>query len=278
MKDTVIKIKLEDIDWNQMWKDIQEDHQRSEQALEARWDKTAPQFKQWMEVDDYPQKLMQRVKIKPEWSVLDIGCGTGAVSIPAAKKAARVTSLDISGEMLNILKGDAQKQNLSNITYMHRSWTDIVVGEDIEPHDVVVASRSVGREPELQSTLEKIDSAAAKYVYITVWGGGEHSHCRGVPAAIGRQARNTPDHVYFYNMLHQMGIRANVKHMECSSRLIYNDLDDAMESCRISLGPFNEKEEKLARDYLDRTLVKTENGMLEVPDNRPVWSLIWWKK
>jgi len=51
-----------------------------------------------------------------------------------------------------------------------------------------------------------------------------------------------------------------------------------MESCRNSLGPLNGEEEKIAREYLDKTLVRIENGMLEVPDNRPVWSLIWWKK
>ena len=274
-------IKLEDINWNQMWKEVQNhevNHSPDERAIESRWDKTAAQFRQWMDVDDYPVKLMQHVKLKPEWSLLDIGCGTGAVSIPAAKKTGRITALDISGEMIQILKEDAQKQNISNITYMHRSWNDIMVGEDIEPHDIVVASRSVGREPDIQSALEKIDSAATKYVYITVWGGGEHGHCKGVPAAIGRPYRDTPDHVYFYNILYQMGIRANVEHLECNSRLIYNDLNEAMESCRISLGPLNEKEEQIARDYLDKTLIRIENGMLEVPDNRPVWSLIWWKK
>ncbi len=264
-----------------MWKEIQcheTNHSPDEGAIEARWDKTAAQFRQWMDVDDYPLKLMQRVKLKPEWSLLDIGCGSGAVSLPAAKKVSMVTALDISGEMLKILKEDAQKEHLSNITCIHRSWTDIVVGDDIEPHDVVVASRSVGREPDIQSALEKIDSAATKYVYITVWGGGEHSHCKGVPEALGRSFRDTPDHVYIYNILHQMGIRANVEHMECRSRLIYNDLDEAMESCRISLGPLSEKEEKKAKAYLNKTLIRLENGMLEVPDSNPVWSLMWWKK
>ena len=274
-------IKLEDIDWNEMWKEIQgreNNHSPNEGLIEARWDRTAAQFKRWIEVDDYPLKLMHRVKLKPEWSLLDIGCGAGAVSLPAAKKVSRVTALDISGKMLKILTEDAQKEHLSNITCMHRSWTDINIGDDIEPHDVVIASRSMGREPNIQSALEKIDSAATKYVYITVWGGGEHSQCKGVPAALGRTCRDTPDHVYFYNILHQMGIRANVEHMKCHSRMIYNDLEEAMESCRTSLGPLSEKEEKTARNYLDKTLIRLENGTLEVPDSSPVWSLMWWKK
>lgn len=264
-----------------MWKEVQNhetNHSTDESAVEARWDQTAAQFRLWMDFDDYPLKLMQRVKLKPEWSLLDVGCGAGAVSIPAAKKAASVTALDISSQMLKILEGDAQKQGLSNVTCMHRSWNDITVGKDIEPHDVVVASRSIGREPDIHSAIEKIDDAATRYVYITVWGGGEHGHCKGVPAALGRPYRDTKDHVYFYNILSQMGIRANVEHLQCHSRLIYKDLDDAMESCRISLGPLNDSEEQTARDYLNKTLVKNENGTLESPDSHPVWSLIWWKK
>ena len=221
-----------------MWKEVQKhesNYPSNERAIESKWNKTAAQFRQWMDVDDYPVKLMKHVKLKPEWSLLDIGCGTGAVSIPAAKRAFSVTALDISGEMLKILKEDAQKQSLSNITYMHRSWNDIVIGEDIEPHDVVVASRSVGREPDIWNALEKIDSAATKYVYITVCGSGEHGHCKGVPAALGRPYRDSSAHIYFYNVLSQMGIRANVEHLECHSRLIYNDLEEAMESCKISL-------------------------------------------
>ncbi|MDD4588282.1 MAG: class I SAM-dependent methyltransferase, partial [Heliobacteriaceae bacterium] len=270
--------KLEDIDWNGMWqKALNERSARvSGKGIEERWDRIAPQFRRWMEVDDYPVKLMRKVRLRPGWSVLDVGCGTGAVAIPAAKKAARVTALDISGEMLRVLKDEAEEQRLSNITYLHCSWDNIEVGKDVTPHDVVVASRSVGRTPDLRGTLEKIDSAALKYVYITAWGGGERGHVNGVRAALGKPNKDTPDYIYFYNVLHQMGIRANIEHLECHSRLIYTSLDDAMESCKLSIGPLEEKDEQAARDYLNRTLLRIENGMLEAPGNRPVWSLIWW--
>ena len=264
-----------------MWKEaIKEGPARLSGKLteQERWDHTASQFRRWMEVDDYPAKLMQKVKLKPEWSVLDIGCGTGAVAIPAAKKAAHVTALDISAEMLRILREDTEKQRLSNITYMHRSWDDVEVGKDIEPHDVVVASRSVGRTSDLRSALEKLNSAALKYVYITAWGGGERGHNKGVYAALGKPCKDIPEYIYIYNILHRMGIFANIEHLFCRSRLIYKSLDDAMDSCKMSIGTLDEKDEKVARDYLDRTLLRLENGMLEVPDNRPVWSLIWWKK
>lgn len=274
-------MKLEDIDWNRMWKEAQEHGPAivsDERTEKARWDRMAPQFRRWMDVDDYPAKLMRNIKLKKEWSVLDIGCGAGAAAIPAAKKAAHVTALDISGEMLKILRQDAEKQSLSNITCIRRSWDSVKVGKDIEPHDVVIASRSVGRTPDLHNALEKIDGAALKYVYLTAWGGGERGHNKGVREALGKPYRDVPDYIYIFNMLHRMGISPNVVQLACHSRLIYASLDDAIESCKLGIGPLTIEEERLARDYLDRTLIRHGDGSREIPDNRPVWSLIWWKK
>lgn len=274
-------MKLENIDWNRMWKEAQDKGSAvisEEHEAEARWDRMAPQFRRWMDVDDYPAKLMRNIKLRKDWSVLDIGCGTGAIAIPSAKKAAIVTAIDISEGMLRILARDAKTQGISNIKCMHRPWESISIGQDIQPHDVVVASRSLGRAPDLREALEKIDSAALKCVYITAWGGGERGHNKGVRAALGKPYTDVPDYIYIFNMLHSMGISPNVVQLVCHSRLIYANMDEAIESSKLGIGPMTAKEEQLARDYLDRTLIRHKDGSREVPDNMPAWTLIWWKK
>ena len=75
-----------------------------------------------------------------------------------------------------------------------------------------------------------------------------------------------------------MGIRANIEHLECHSRLIYEGIDEAVESCTRDLEPLSTEDKGKVRDYLSRTLVKNDDGTVEAPDNRPVWSLLWWKK
>ena len=69
-----------------------------------------------------------------------------------------MTALDISSEMLRILAVDAGKEGLSNISCVHGSWDNMIVGKDIEPHDIVIASRSIGGTPDLWKALEKVDS------------------------------------------------------------------------------------------------------------------------
>lgn len=169
-------MELEEIDWDEMWR---KDQKKSTVPLsgavteEEHWDQTALLFRQWMDTDDYPYKLLNRIPINPEWSFLDIGCGTGAIAIAAAIRARSVTVLDISSQMLGIFKKEAEKKHLVNIRYLHRSWESTLIGADIEPHDVVITSRSLSRIRDLPISLMKIDQAALRYAYVTGWGGGE---------------------------------------------------------------------------------------------------------
>jgi len=58
--------------------------------------------------------------------VLDIGCGTGAFSLPLALRGASVTALDFSGNMLARLTSEAQRLGIQGLKTVHDSWRQIV--------------------------------------------------------------------------------------------------------------------------------------------------------
>ncbi len=275
-------MRLDEIEWAAMWREAagnsRGNRDSTEQETRDRWDGMAPRFRKWMDIDDYPAQLLAKIYLEPGWSALDIGCGSGAISIPVAKKAAKVTSLDISGEMLRILDEDARREGLSNITLMQSSWERVVLNKDLAPHDVVIASRSLGGAADFRSAVEKIDRIARRYVYVTVWGGGERGHHKGIHRLLGRPCPDVPDYIYAFNLLCQMGIRPNVEHLACHSHLLYDSLDEAVDRCRRDFGPMNASDDAKVREYLGKTLIKHADGSVEVPDNRPVWTLLWWKK
>ncbi|NLV27047.1 MAG: class I SAM-dependent methyltransferase [Methanomicrobiales archaeon] len=270
---------LETIDWNDIWKKDRKNTLLPLSDIDEKnhWDTIAPLFKQWMEVDDYPEKLISRTQLHSDWSVLDIGCGTGTITIEAAKRSKSVTALDISNQMLDILKSDAKNRNISNITCVHSPWQDIRIGTDIMPHDIVITSRSLARIGDLRESLTKINQAAIKYAYVTAWGGSERILNRGLMEALGYTYHNIADYVYVFNILHSMGIRPNVEQINCNSRTTYPTLEDAVQNYA-SLLHLSSKDLEITRLYLEKTLIKQDNGMYLVPDSKPVWSLIWWKK
>ena len=59
--------------------------------------------------------IMQRLDLKPEHSVIDFGCGTGAFVIPAARVCRKVFAVDISQAMLDRCAEKARAAGLSNI-------------------------------------------------------------------------------------------------------------------------------------------------------------------
>jgi hypothetical protein len=271
---------LKDINWEEMWRQnlkINAPNGLNGVSDEERYDHVAPLFKEWMEHDTYPSKLLERIQIKPEWSVLDIGCGTGAVAIPAAKKAKSVTAIDISTQMLKILKAETERNHLTNIQQMHLNWDDITVGTDIQPHDVVIMSRSLGKTKNLHGSLMKINQAASRFAYLTAWGGGERKINRGIWESLGQEYRDTPDYLYVFNILTQMGINPNVEQMKSSSKVVYPTIAEALQIYQ-NLLHLSPSQLPVAQAFLEDYLVKRDDGWYENPDNKPVWSLIWWEK
>ena len=65
--------------------------------------------------EDETEDLVQMLRITPEDTVLDFGCGTGGIALNLTKYCKRVIGVDISSEMLDILKEKAKKQEITNI-------------------------------------------------------------------------------------------------------------------------------------------------------------------
>ncbi len=78
--------------------------------------------------------------------VLDIGCGTGMLSIELAKHGAQVVALDFSRGMLERFKADTPSKIKDNIQILHEDWfaVDIEKNKWENAFDLVIAFMSPG--------------------------------------------------------------------------------------------------------------------------------------
>jgi ubiquinone/menaquinone biosynthesis C-methylase UbiE len=84
------------------------------------WDKIADKYSKQPIADEasYQKKLkVTQEYFKPEWSVLEFGCGTGGTAIIHASYVKHIRAIDISSEMIKIAKGKAEAQNIDNVTF-----------------------------------------------------------------------------------------------------------------------------------------------------------------
>jgi len=148
-------------------------------------------------------------------TVLDIGCGPGRISVPMAQRAKSVTSLDSSPRMLKHCQRNADEAGVKNLKTIQMDWKDAVLGNNLEQHDIVIASRSVGAQD-----IKKVSSFARKFVVVIAW-----ANAPNIPTVVGdlfvgvEQARRfQPMRIdrrigynLTYNTIYDMGFEPNVR-------------------------------------------------------------------
>jgi SAM-dependent methyltransferase len=276
------------IDWNVLWQQASSRSPYSQGIASQKelWNKRAANFNkrisrvtegtEELDKDDYISKMLERIEVKPDWSVLDIGCGPGTLAIPLARKAKSVTGLDLSSEMLKHLKENADKNGLKNIDYLNVSWQEGFDARNIQPHDVVIASRCLV-SGDMKAVISNINATAVHSVYLTLpivhlpfdW---------EVYKVIGRSGKKHAPYIYFYNLLYQMGITANVEILRSRVKVQFTSIENAVEDLQWRNEAFSAEEKEKLMDYLKKKFSEHKESPVFTHEGFSKWALIWWKK
>lgn len=83
----------------------------------AGWDTIAAEYDDIITplAMEFAEELLDRVTIGPDTTLLDVAAGSGALSIPAARRGAQVVATDVAAALLQRLQGRADSEGLSNI-------------------------------------------------------------------------------------------------------------------------------------------------------------------
>jgi SAM-dependent methyltransferase len=277
---------FETIDWGAMWQaETGRFHWQDNISTKALWDKRADSFDKRInrvkegeprDKDDYISRLLDRIEVKPDWTVLDIGCGPGTLAIPLAQKAKSVTALDISTKMLERLKTNAEKKGLDNIQYINADWKEAFDAGKPGHHDVVVASRSL-MSGDMQKALTYIVNIADKAAYLTF----PVVHLPldlAVYQAIGRGHKKHPPYIYLLNMLYQMGVNANVEVLFSKVKVQFHSIDEAVADLQWRTDTFTPDEKIKVQHSLVQNLAWDKATSSFIHEGKSQWALIWWRR
>lgn len=241
------------------------------------WDEKSQSFSDKNRHHDYVELFLSRLDVHGDYTVLDIGSGPGTLSLPIATKAKSVTAIDFSKGMLRNLQKNAEAKGLDNITTVHCAWEDDWAKEGILPHDIAIASRSMGVK-DLERALKKIDSFATRYVYISDRIGPTPFEAAAF-SAIGRSFQPGPDYIYTLNMLYKLGIYPNVTVLELDRHVHYSSFQKALDAFIWMFRDLTANELARLEDYVSSRIVAEDQNGITIERDTPVrWALIWWKK
>jgi 2-polyprenyl-3-methyl-5-hydroxy-6-metoxy-1,4-benzoquinol methylase len=271
-------VDITEIDWNTLIKKMKGDqpgssHKGSDSTF---WNKRAPSFADHASKTFYPHAFIQIMAPKPSWTVLDMGCGGGTLAIPLAGMVKRITAVDFSDKMLEILIAESCKRGITNIDIVKSSWEDDWTECGIGTYDVAIASRSLAVN-DVRAAVTKLSNAARRRVLIsTIVGDGPFD--RKVFEAVGRELSPGVDYVYYYNLLFQMGIHANISFIQENKPKRYGSVEEAFDSMRWMLQETTSEEEARFHRHLKHHLVK-QNGQWALDYKcRCRWAVMWWDK
>ncbi len=243
------------------------------------WGKSAAMYNKMARLEEeYTRNQLEILILEPSDSVLDIGCGPGRLAVPIARKAARVTALDVAPQMLAVCEQNAREAGVSNLETRLLNWDDAIIGDNIEKHDVIIASRSVA-----MADLIKLNSAARKYVFVLSFAQSPSLKQACDSLFIGASDTVTPipphDRLLGYNvtfnLLYDMGIDPSVRVVKDGFTRNYASPLEAYDDLR-GLCEFPAENEDIFRHNVDQYLHPNLEGTFTFRIETKTY-IIWWQ-
>lgn len=239
------------------------------------WDRRAQEFSEHAASTGYPTASICLMRPRKTWTVFDMGCGGGTIAVPLAKKVKSITAADFSEKMLAIVDQRCRDEGILNVKTVLKNWEDdweLNAGS----YDVAIASRSLNGD-NVKDSIFKLDRVAQKAVYIsTIVGSGPFD--KRLIESTGRKLDVPKDYIYFYSMLYEMRIRANISFIREEHANQWDSHEDAFEDQRWMFREMTRKEEDRVRVYLKRHLIQVM-GLWRLPYSRNCyWAVMWWIK
>jgi len=153
----------------QAWKTFQ-DQSLYYQAVkkdgeESCWQEIARDYDRIVYPGNQQDALISRLvpRIDGLDTAIEIGAGTGTLTLPLAKRLRKITAVEPSPAMAKILSENLVRQRLKNVTLARQRWEET----DLPPADAVIAGGCLYAFYEIDKVLLKMLATARSKVLIT---------------------------------------------------------------------------------------------------------------
>ena len=276
---------MKETDWNRIWEDkIDKASWNGPRSIHRRNESISSMIAEQFHKDSLWRGkrnnqagwIAEKLQLDKDFTLLDIGPGTGPLTVEMSRLAKSVTAIEPSKAMLSIFKRYIEEKEISNIKCMNKKWEDTIPFVDVHPHHVVTASFSLSMR-NIQAALSKMHQLAKKYVCLFTFVGNPVWDYRALwPMLYGREYNVGPDYMDLYNVLYSIGIRANIEIRWTEHVQSFDSLDNALTFWKRNLNITSHEAERVVESYLKKQLTEKNGRWCSSHDMQN--AMIWWAK
>lgn len=261
----------QEIDWNEVFMRQMGSSDFIPKLAENWSERAAEMAQKWDPNSDYMNALIDKAGLREFDSLLDVGCGTGALLRAVAPDVHSLVGMDFSEGMLREARRLLDETGVGHANLLPLSWQDD--WSEVPEVDAVISSRSFGVY-DARDALEKMNSKARKKAALTYRVSG--FVCDDVLAVLGRPHRRRPDYIVILNLLYQMGIAARVDFIQTTTgQAAAPDPDSLVGRLQWTLGALTAHERQLLEQNFSQLPRNDEGDVMYGPPAR--WALIQWE-
>lgn len=235
----------------------------------ARW------FNQAVQISDFPAQTLKALEpvLVGCRSVLDVGAGVGALSVPLARTVEAVTAMEPSPAMLEALRENLARHHLRNVTCIPAAWGKT----EVPPHDLILVANVSSIFADLLGFLTTAEPLARRAIALVqnVGPGTEKFYFGELyPLLLGRPYPGRDDYLRTVTLLHSLGIYANVQIIGYHFDQPFADLAEAVDFWKEQMRLTEPEQERRLVGFLQSKLQRV-GSRLVAPMRRQSAVLTW---
>lgn len=227
----------------------------------------------WLKPDASRNTIAARVAALPNATLLDIGAGTGAWAAFLAPSVARITAVEPSPAMVAVMRDNLAAQEITNVEILQASWPDAMVGA----HDFSLCGHAMYGAPDLPAFIRRMEQVTRHTCFLVLRAPATSGVMAEAALRVWGHPYDSPNFQVAYNVLLQMGIRANVLFEESGTWTPWTSasIADALGDVKRRLLVHTTEHDGFLTDLLKRRL-REENGQFIWPDDMRS-ALVYWQ-
>ncbi|MBI9110226.1 class I SAM-dependent methyltransferase [Maridesulfovibrio ferrireducens] len=270
------EVKLQDVDWVKEWRENMS--QMNEISSVDYWNGRADDYDDFICTSEFSygyeivKILEENEVVRPDLSVLEIASGVGAVTIPLARKALKVTGIEPAQEMAARLAKNSKAAGVDNIEVKLMTGQEYAEGVQSADHGLSLLCHASWQFPEIAEIASMMENGSSEWCCICDTALNRNSESAKLQKELGVVSSSFDRVEGLYNGLKVLDRKPEIKSFDYIMRRsvdsAYSMLTKVLTKQRVP----TENDIKLINDHIER---HSDEGVYNEPGKM---SVIWWRK